>query len=101
MATFLFNTTFTVDDNLRDAWLKWMLSTYVPTMRTVAPGSTHELYQIDGTGSDGAHSFSSQWRCDSLMLLGNLRSTSAQLCSDVMQTMGESCLAFSTLMKSL
>lgn len=101
MARFLFNTTFTVDDNLRDAWLKWMVGIYIPAMRTVAPGCSHELYDIDGASSEGSHSFSSQWRCDSLFQLGNLRSTSAQLCQDVMQTMGESCLAFSTLMRGL
>lgn len=101
MANFLFNTTFTVDDRYRDAWLNWMVAIYIPAMKAVAPASTHELYSIDGSQADGAHSYSSQWRCDEIRSLGNLRSTSAQLCQDVVETMGEACLGFSTLMKSI
>lgn len=101
MAKFLFNTTFTVDDRMRDGWLKWMVGIYGPAMRAASGGCPHELYSIDGTRQDGAQSYSSQWRCDTLEQLGNLRSTSARLCQEVMETHGEACLAFSTLMRGL
>ncbi len=101
MANYLFNTTFTVDDKYRDAWLNWMIAIYIPAMKAVSGGARHELYSIDGTISQGSHSYASQWRCDDIQSLGNLRSTSAQLCQDVVETMGEACLGFSTLMKGI
>ncbi len=98
---FLFNTTFTVDDQVRDAWLRWMADLYVPSMRAAASDCPHELYAIDGSRQDGAQSYSSQWRCSTLEQLGNLRGVSARLCQDVAETMGERCLGFSTLMRRL
>lgn len=98
---FLFNTTFTVDDQVRDAWLRWMAGIYAPSMRAAAGDCPHELYAIDGTRQDGAQSYSSQWRCSTLEQLGNLRATSASLCQDVVETMGDRCLGFSTLMRRL
>lgn len=98
---FLFNTTFTVEDTLRTGWLNWMRDTYVPQMREASGITDHELYTIDGNITIGAHNYSSQWRCDSLAQLDALRKTSSRLCQDMLQTHGEHCLAFSTLMKGL
>lgn len=98
---FLFNTTFTVEDSLRAGWLNWMRDKYVPAMREASGVSGHELYVIDGQITIGAQNYSSQWRCDSLAQLGALRRTSNTLCQEMMQTHGEHCLAFSTLMRGL
>ncbi len=99
--TFLFNTTFTVEDTLRQGWLNWMRDTYVPAMRMASGATDHELYTIDGNITIGAHNYSSQWRCSTIAQLGALRSTSARLCQEMMETHGEHCLAFSTLMRGL
>ena len=98
---FLFNTTFTVEDTLRDGWLAWMRDSYVPALREASGVADHQLYAIDGTLTLGSRNYSSQWRCDSLAQLGALRSASARLCQDMMATHGEHCLAFSSLMRSL
>lgn len=98
---FLFNTTFTVDVQLQQGWLTWVTTVYAPAIRAVAPAARHELYSIDGSIRDGAISFSSQWRCDSIGDLGAIRSASGQLCADMMETHGEKCLAFSTMMKGI
>lgn len=98
---FLFNTTFTVENTLRTGWLNWMRDTYLPAMREASGVRDHELYVIDGQITIGAQNYSSQWRCDSLAQLGALRSTSARLCQEMLETHGEHCLAFSTLMRGL
>ncbi|MGN0011562.1 MAG: DUF4286 family protein [Marinilabiliaceae bacterium] len=98
---FLFNTTFTVEDTLRAGWLNWMRDTYVPAMREASGVADHQLYAIDGTQTLGSQNYSSQWRCDSIAQLGALRAASARLCQDMMETHGEHCLAFSTLMRGL
>lgn len=99
--TYLFNTTFTVSLNMQQGWQAWMIASYIPAMRAVAPNATHETYVIDGSISDGSLSYSSQWRCSTISELADLREVSTQLCQDVMQTHGENCLAFSTMMKGL
>lgn len=98
---FLFNTTFTVEDTLRTGWLNWMRDVYVPKMREASGVSDHELYIVDGTLTLGSQNYSSQWRCTTVAQLGALRSTSAKLCQEIMETHGEHCLSFSTLMRGL
>lgn len=98
---FLFNTTFTVEDSLRTGWLNWMRDKYVPTLMEASGAQDHQLFMIDGTENIGSRNYSSQWRCNSIKQLGALRSASARLCQEMMETHGEHCLAFSTLMKEL
>ena len=40
--TYLFNTTFTVSLNMQQGWQAWMIASYIPAMRAVAPNATHE-----------------------------------------------------------
>ncbi len=95
----LFNTTFTVDIELRNGWLRWMKEIYVPQMQAAAPAARHALYHIDGSIRDGALSFSSQWLCPDIRSLGAVRLQNKRLCDDLAQTHGDKCLAFSTMMK--
>ena len=75
----------------------WLFSSSAATMRGSARAEPLRVWPRQA----GAQSYSSQWRCDTLEQLGNLRSTSARLCQDVLETHGEACLAFSTLMRGL
>lgn len=98
---YLYNTTFVINNNELDWWAGWMKRHYLPTFFEVTPNAVNDIFRLEMSADSESTTFSCQWRCNTLQELGEIRKYSESLHRMLTEQKGESCLTFSTMMKSV
>lgn len=99
---YLYNTTFVIDKSELSWWQDWMKCIYLPTFADVVPSAINDLYKLeDSVQAPNSTTYSCQWHCDSLQILGEIDKYSKALHNELMKAKGDKCLFFSTMMKKV
>lgn len=98
----IYNTTFLVMDQVRDDFLAWIRTVYVPratqTRQLVAP----MFARVMGSAEDGAESYALQFRAHSAESLQEWKdSIGTALVSDMTRRFGSNVMGFSTMMDKI
>lgn len=96
---YLFNTTFSVENETIDQWRVWMDKNYLPTFKDLLPKVHYELYELMTAVKEGSVNFSCQWRCETPDELEVLNKYSTILLNNLGEQFGEKCLSFSSILK--
>ena len=96
---YIFNTTFSVQNDSKQEWEEWMQKTYLPTFKDILPDVENKLFELmTGTQEDSTN-YSCQWLCNDPDELEVINKYSRVLLNNLGETMGERCLFFSSILK--
>jgi hypothetical protein len=97
---YIFNTTFSVRNDSKQEWERWMQKTYLPTFKGILPDAGYKLFELmtSSTREDSTN-YSCQWSCNTPDELEVINKYSRILLDNLGDTMGERCLFFSSILK--
>ncbi|MBS2096994.1 DUF4286 family protein [Carboxylicivirga linearis] len=98
---FIFNTTFSVENNSIENWRSWMDRNYLPTMQDMIKGIRVELYEVMAVVHEESTNFSCQLLCKSPEELETINKYNTILMDNLKGHLGEKCLHFSSILKEI
>ena len=98
----VYNTTFIVMDSVKDSFLSWVRTVYVPHATQSRKLVTPMLTRIIGSAEDGAESYAVQFRAHSEESLQEWKQEIGNaLINDMTRRFGQQVMGFSTMMDKL
>lgn len=98
---FIFNTTFSVQNNTIQAWRAWMDRNYLPTMQDMIKDIRVELYEVMAMVHEDSTNFSCQLLCKSPEELETINKYNVVLMNNLTEKFGDKCLHFSSILKQI
>lgn len=96
---FLYNTTFSIENDSIQQWESWMKRNYFPSLADLLPNASCNVWEIMSGEDKQSTNFSCQWICETPEELQVINKYSAALLSNISGEMGEKCLHFSTILR--
>ncbi len=96
---YIFNTTFSVQNDSTEEWENWMQRTYLPTFKDILPNVKYKLFELMTSNREDSTNYSCQWMCNNPDELEVINKYSGVLLNNLTESMGERCLSFSSILK--
>jgi len=101
MYMFIFNTTFSVENNSISDWKNWMKCNFIPTFSELLPNLEIKLFELMMVVQEDSTNFSCQVRCANPEELEVINKYANILMDNLKGTFGEKCLHFSSILKEM
>ncbi len=98
---FIFNTTFSVQNDTIEVWRTWMDRNYLPTMKDLIKDLRVELYEVMAAVHEDSTNFSCQLLCKNPDELETINKYNTILMDHLSGQLGERCLHFSSILKAV
>jgi len=98
---FIFNTTFSVENNSISEWKDWMQRNFIPTFSDLLPNLEIKLFELMTVVHEDSTNFSCQMRCANPEELEIINKYSTILMDNLKGTFGDKCLHFSSILKEM
>ena len=98
---FIFNTTFSVENNSISDWKEWMQRNFIPTFSELLPDLRIELFELMAVVHQDSTNFSCMMRCANPEELEIINKYANILMDNLKGSFGEKCLHFSSILKEM